>query len=401
MYKNITIDNSEHFYANLESFDEFTQITNLSMYRPLPDDWCIVVADIRGSTKAIKQGRYKDVNMMGAACITAVINAVPDCNLPYVFGGDGATLAVPLSKSGAVREALAAARKLSSFQFDLELRAGLVPISDIKKAGADVLVAKLQLSPGNAMAMFTGGGVQMVDTLIKDGGDDGPYAIAMPDGDDAPDLDGLSCRWEPLKSCRGVMMSMLIFALGNNDDEKAETYRHVIDGVAEILNSSDISNNPVSADNMIFKWPSEGIRNESKLYPRSNNRWVRVLRLYTTSFIQFILEKFNLSALGYNASAYRKELRANTDFRRFDDMLRMILDCPIDKAEEIEQFFDKLHGKGKLAFGTHRSDHALMTCLVFSLAKGEHIHFVDGSDGGFAVAAIQLKTQLQSVAKPF
>jgi len=390
---------TENFYAELVGFDEFTQITDLSMYRPLPDDWCIVVADIRGSTKAIKQGRYKDVNMMGAACITAVINAVPDYNLPYVFGGDGATLAVPLSQASAVCDALAGARKLSLLQFDLELRAGLVPIADIKKSGADVLIAKLQLSPGNAMAMFAGGGVQMVDSMIKDGGDHGPYAIAMPDSDGVPDLKGLSCRWEPLKSCRGVMMSMLIFALGNNDNEKAETYRHVIDGVADILDSGDAVNNPVSADNMIFKWPSEGIRKESKLYPRSNKRWIRVLHLYITSFIQFILEKFNLSAAGYNAPAYRKELRANTDFRRFDDMLRMILDCPIDKADEIESFFEKLHNQGKLAFGTHRSDHALMTCLVFSLTKGEHIHFVDGSDGGFAVAAIQLKAQLQMVAK--
>jgi len=386
---------TENFYADLDGFEEFSGITDLSLYRPLPEDWCIVTADIRGSTKAIKEGRYKDVNMMGAACIAAVINAVPECSLPYVFGGDGATLAAPLSKTAVIREALAASRQLSLQQFGLELRAGIVPLADIKKAGASVLVAKLRLSPGNAMAMFSGGGVQMVDGLIKAGGDDGPYAIPLPEKETTPDLEGLSCRWEPLKSCRGVMMSMLIYAMADDDDEKAKIYRHVIDGVAGILKSG-LSNSPVSADNMIFKWPSEGIRKESKLYARSNKRWIRILRLYITSFIQFILEKFDLSAAGYNAPQYRQQLRANTDFRRFDDMLRMILDCPKDKADEIEAFFEQLHDQGKLAFGTHRSDHALMTCLVFSLTKGEHIHFIDGSDGGFAVAAIQLKAQLQS-----
>ena len=39
-------------------------------------------------------------------------------------------------------------------------------------------------------------------------------------------------------------------------------------------------------------------------------------------------------------------------------------------------------------------DTALMTCLVFNLEKSEHVHFIDGGDGGFAIAAKQLKAQL-------
>jgi hypothetical protein len=37
-----------------------------------------------------------------------------------------------------------------------------------------------------------------------------------------------------------------------------------------------------------------------------------------------------------------------------------------------------------------------MTCLVFSLEESRHVHFVDGADGGYALAALQLKAQLQS-----
>jgi hypothetical protein len=165
------------------------------------------------------------------------------------------------------------------------------------------------------------------------------------------------------------------------------------------LKANPTEASPVSADNMIFKWPSQGIRNESKLFAGSRNRIRKWIWLYCTSFIQFILEKFDLSAGGYDAPAYRAELRANSDFRRFDDMLRMILDCPGEMANAIEAFFMELHTQGKIAFGTHRSDHALMTCLVFSLTKGEHVHFVDGSDGGFAMAAVQLKAQIRAAAK--
>jgi hypothetical protein len=41
-----------------------------------------------------------------------------------------------------------------------------------------------------------------------------------------------------------------------------------------------------------------------------------------------------------------------------------------------------------------------MTCLVFSLAQGRHVHFIDGADGGYALAALQLKAQLQGLAAP-
>ena len=335
-------------------------MTDLSLYSPLPDDWCIVLADIKGSTKAIEEGRYKDVNMMGAACITAVINAVPECDIPYVFGGDGATLAVPLSATALVKHVLGTARKLSRDQFSLDLRAGIVPVGDVRDAGADVLVAKFRLSPGNSMAMFAGGGVHLVDALIKAEEGSDRYRVPFPEGDEAPDLEGLSCRWEPLKSCRGTMMSMLIYAMGRTDIEKASTYREIIDRVADILKADPTEASPVSADNMIFKWPSRGIRNESKLFAGSRNRIRKWIWLYCTSFIQFVLEKFDLSAGGYNAPAYRAELRANSDFRRFDDMLRIILDCPGGMADAIEAYFMELHTQGRIAFGTHRSDHAFV-----------------------------------------
>jgi hypothetical protein len=392
-------DTSDNFYQNLREFDEFRDVTDRSHYRPIPDDWCIVLADIKGSTKAIEEGRYKDVNMIGAACISAVINAVPECNIPYVFGGDGATLAVPSSATASVKRALGTARRLSQNQFNLDLRVGIVPVGDVRDAGADVLVAKFRLSPGNSMAMFAGGGVQLVDALIKaDEGND-QYQIPFPESDAPPDLEGLSCRWEPLKSCRGTMISMLVYATERTDIDKVATYREVIDGVAEILKADPQVASPVSADNMIFKWPSQGIRNESKLFAGSENHIRKWFWLYCTSFIQFILEKFDLSAGGYDAPAYRAELRANSDFRRFDDILRMILDCPVEAADAIEAFFMDLNTQGRIAFGTHRSDHALMTCLVFSLTKGEHVHFVDGSDGGFAMAAVQLKAQILAASK--
>jgi hypothetical protein len=391
-------ENSDDFYKNLQGFNEFSSVTDLSLYRPLPDDWHIVLADITGSTKAIQEGRYRDVNMIGAACITALINALPEHTIPHVFGGDGATLAVPAFAITAVKRVLGATRRLAKNQFSLDLRVGIVPVSDIRDAGAEVLVAKYRLSPGNYVAMFTGGGVNLVDALIKAEEENDRYQIPFPESDEAPNLEGLSCRWEPLKSCRGTMMSMLVYATGDSHTENMATYREAFDGVAEIFKSDPTAASPVSTENMIFKWPPSGVRNEVKLFAATPKRRRKWFWIYFTSLVQFFLEKFDRSAGGYDAPVYRAELRANSDFRRFDDMLRMILDCSHENAEAIEALFMDLHARGKIAFGIHRSEQALMTCLVFSLAKGEHVHFIDGSDGGFTAAALQLKAQIQAAS---
>ena len=86
-------DNAE-FYARLPVFADFAAVMDPAKYRPLPDDWLIGVTDVEQSTQAIDDGRYKAVNTAGASVISAVTNALSGRAFPFVFGGDGASLAV-------------------------------------------------------------------------------------------------------------------------------------------------------------------------------------------------------------------------------------------------------------------------------------------------------------------
>lgn len=56
---------SEDFFKDLNGITEFEAACRFESYHPLPMGWSIIVTDIHGSTKAIEQGRYKDVNMVG------------------------------------------------------------------------------------------------------------------------------------------------------------------------------------------------------------------------------------------------------------------------------------------------------------------------------------------------
>ena len=86
---------STHFYLELMGKPDFDDFFSHPEYHPVPDDWHVVIADIKGSGKAVSEGRYKDVNAMGAASIVAAVKATEATSIPYVFGGDGASFAIP------------------------------------------------------------------------------------------------------------------------------------------------------------------------------------------------------------------------------------------------------------------------------------------------------------------
>ncbi len=95
-------------------------------------------------------------------------------------------------------------------------------------------------------------------------------------------------------------------------------------------------------------------------------------------------------------SHYTEEMVENTDFRKFDGILRMVIDGSEAQYGDLREYLEGQHREGRLAYGMHRSREALLTCIVFSY-NGNHVHFVDGSDGGYAIAARGLKAQLKSL----
>ncbi len=76
------------FYQQLKPFSRFSDFTESENYTDCPEDWYVVITDVKGSTRAIERGDYKAVNSLGVASIMAVLNAVKTESIPFVFGGD-------------------------------------------------------------------------------------------------------------------------------------------------------------------------------------------------------------------------------------------------------------------------------------------------------------------------
>ena len=386
--------NADFFYNELASFDDFAEFVELDEYTPLPDDWVVMISDVQGSTRAIEAGQYKNVNMVGAASITAVLNACGDIEVPFVFGGDGGTLVVPGALRQAASDALIALQAMSRATYGLALRVGAIPLADLRARGTDVRVRKFQLSAGNYLAMFTGGGVDLADNLLKNSPPGSPYLLAPRADIGAPDLEGLSCRWEPLTPRNGRMMTLMVQSTARDPAVESNLLNDVVAQISDILGHRLQESAPVNAHSMKFRWPPRGLVLEARTMGGGRPYWRRYAAVLISSLIQYWCEKFDRQAGPYNAPVYREELRSNTDLRKYDGILRMVLDVSAGQAELIERHLAREQESGRLIYGVHIADAALMTCLVFNLEQSEHVHFVDGSDGGFAMAAVGFKSRL-------
>jgi hypothetical protein len=91
------------------------------------------------------------------------------------------------------------------------------------------------------------------------------------------------------------------------------------------------------------------------------------------------------------AGRYAHSVGLNCDHLKFDGLLRAVLDVSPEQDQQLTQLLNALESQGRLRFGLHRSAQALMTCFVRSLEH--HVHFVDGGDGGYAMAAQALKAK--------
>ena len=84
---------------------------------------------------------------------------------------------------------------------------------------------------------------------------------------------------------------------------------------------------------------------------------------------------------------YKRTVSRNADYRKFDDGLKMTLDCDPETLAQIQMMLERARGQGKIRYGLHAQDEAMMTCFVPSATRDDHVHFVDGASGGYAQAA--------------
>jgi hypothetical protein len=371
------------FYASIPVFRGFGRLMEPTLYRPLPDDWTVGVADIVESTKAIAEQRYKAVNMAGAAVIAAVTNALGAKEFPFVFGGDGASFAVAPVDLAAARAALAATSIWVAEDLGLAMRVALVPLGAIRAQGLDVRVARYGPSANLSYAMFSGGGIGWAEAAMKRG----EFAVAPAPPGTQPDLNGLSCRFEEMTAARGLILSVLVLPALEADPQ---AFRAVIEEIVAVVERSPDAGRPVPAGGPPLRWPPQGLEIEARARRRGTLMMRRASVLVRT-LLYYAIMRFGIKVGGFVPANYTRQVVENSDFRKYDDALRMILDCSEDLANQLDRLLSDAASGGIVRYGLHRQDAAMMTCFTPSAVRSDHVHFIDGARGGYASAATALK----------
>ncbi len=384
---------TETFFKALPVFVDFEGVADSSNYRPLPADWALATADIVDSTGAIEAGRYKAVNMAGASVISAILNALGQNDLPFVFGGDGALVAVPPSAIGKAREALAAVQNWVAEELELTMRAALVPVADIQAAGLEVRVARFQASADISYAMFSGGGSSWAEARMKEG----LFSVPPAPTGTRPDLKGLSCRWNPLQSRHGDIVS--IIAVPTNGTG-GPAFQQLISDIVALAAGEERGGHPVAPEGPQLGLSTSGLAAEAKAAAPKGKRLRQKAFILGQYLLTVSLFRLGLKLGRFDAKEYRRNVASNSDFRKFDDGLKMTIDVDAERLAKIEARLEEATRAGICRYGLHRQASALMTCIVPTPLSHDHMHFIDGAAGGYAMAASQMKKRFAAAATP-
>jgi len=389
-------EENQKFYTNLPLLETFFEVSNPSNFHPLPENWFMAITDIVDSAKAIDKGQYKNVNILGASPIVGILNPDNKNDLPFTFGGDGCTFCFPPSLLDTSQKVLATSRQIGRAEYDLDLRAGIIPVQDIRDAGFDIKVARYKVSEFYNQAIFSGGGLRYGEKLLKKPGNQN-YIVLPADRTDETDFTGLECRWKKVKP-KGKKIITLLVQANNTLINSEEIYKKVLVRMRDIFGFDD-QTNPIDPSGLDINISFPELMGEIKFRTFGMN-WFQRFKYVLNLELQNLLGKLFM-AMGYRSSAtdwaqYKPDLALNSDHRKFDDMLRVVISGSENQFQQLKAFLQDEFETSRLSYGYHISDSAMITCMVFEYHR-RHIHFVDGDEGGYFMASKMLKQKTESL----
>ncbi len=377
------------FYERLNTVKSFREVTHYELYTPLPDKWYVALADVRNSTDAIRQGKYKEVNMAGVSIIAALSNFYENENkLPYLFGGDGTLIVLPDQQIEQVKGILSFCKQAVKSAYGLEMAAGIISIKELREKGHDISVARMQLSEFIDQTLFWGSGVTAAEEIIKN---ENQLEDVTPI---EADFSGLECRWNQIPSHKEEVAAYIIQSTVEDDDESVEVYEKCLQKIEAIYGSEE-DFNPVHESDLIMTVNPWVLGAEWKLRAQPPTFWRKFRHLYRMIFqilTGLYLMKFKKSTTHTDWGEYKADIVRHADYKKFGDGLRFVASGTVQQRLDMTQFLNDEFSQKKLAYGVHPSFGSVVTCYVNSY-QHNHIHFVDGTDGGYAKASQELKNR--------
>lgn len=379
------------FYGSLEiSTLPLSALLREQYFCMLPDDWHVVLADVRNSTGAVKGGGQQDVNLVAAGALIAALNVARNhgIDVPFFFGGDGGTLIVPEELLQETLSALIRHAHNTKRSFGLGMYVGSISLHAISDAGHFIKVAKTRMGNGFCKALLIGDGLGWAERQIKSSFESKDDAL---EDDLPPDMNGLQCRWDKIAPPKERQQIICYLIQAVDPGRQLEVYAAVLRQADFIFGAPEMRT-PVSLDRLKLLLSVHKMRREM-LARFGRFKWGYFLAEgFKTAVGRFFHgRKVNLN--GYNSAVYLKEIISNADTLTLDGRINTIISGTAQQAADFLAYLDACEAGNMLCYGHHENRESIMTCYIQSFDKN-HIHFVDGADGGYTAAAIELKQKL-------
>ena len=389
MPKKKNIQKSTLFYTNLVIHKEPVSklLSKTDLFHQIPDDWHIVITDIKGSTDSIKKGLSQLVNLIATGSIIAALNIAKKhrIDIPFFFGGDGATILVPPIILEETMEALTLHKENIKREFDIKLRVGSLSISDVYKEKQELKIIKTSINNLLIIPVVLGNGLHFAEKIIKS------RDIVFEKSNTITanlDLNGMECRWNnisPPENSKEVV-SLLISSL--DESKQAAIFQNILEKTDEIYGSLS-ERNPISVPKLKLNFNYRKIRTELKA-GNHKNRFLRYIKIW----IGGIIGKY-IYLPGNKGQNYLKSLTQLSDILVIDGRVNMVISGTKKQRNLLTEYLDHLEKNEAIIYGIYVSDKSIMSCYV-SNRKSEHIHFVDGGSSGYTRAAMVLKEKTRN-----
>jgi hypothetical protein len=356
-------------------------LTEEHLFYKVPDNWHVVITDVKQSTQAVAEGMHETVNLLATGSIVAVLNIVyrAGITIPFFFGGDGATFIIPPTLLQPALQALQIHQRNTKENFNLVLRVGTVAVAAIYKENHELNITKLRAAQLFSIPVLLGDGLTHAEKIIK--GED--YALQLFQvKDDELDLAGMQCRWDKIKPPQDYDEVVSLLVTAAEGIKQADAFKKVIDKLDEIYGTPE-KRKPISIPMLKLKATIEKIRFEMRV------RFQKFKPLY-------LLFQWVKMSLGYfyfrtkKGKQYLHELVDMSDTLVIDGKINTVISGTSRQRELLKAELDKLETAGNIHYGLYVSKESVMSCYIRSLNK-DHIHFVDGAEGGYTKAAGMLK----------
>lgn len=380
--------NSANFYKHLRASNKhLPELLRNGGFVEVPDDWSVIVADVKNSTAAVNAGNHNNVNLIAASSLVVPLNIAKDAGIeiPFFFTGDGGTVLVPPVILKNVLQGLSLHNTNSIKNFDLELHAGSLSVKSIKETGHSLKIAKVKFGGSISKAVVIGNGLQYAETIIK-----GPNSSTETETGilSALNMEGLECRWDRIKPPTEENEVVCYLIEGIHPDRQAGVYADVLQRMDDIYGTLE-KRNPISFERLRLMLSANKIRREMIV---KFGKWRK--NYLATAFLQTVVGrmyfKFNWKVNNLRGQEYLKQVVTNADILTIDGRINTIISATPDKHTAFIQYLNEQEQMGRLLFGHFNSMESVMTCYIQNRNEN-HIHFVDGADGGYTEAAKELK----------